>query len=406
MEERITYPYKKEEEIKHPSRVSIRQSNIELLRILCMIMIVAHHFSVHTKLAYDPSSISFNRLYYEFLYTWGKIGVNIFVIITGYFSFRNVTLKMGKVFQFYLQTFFYSVAIFAIFAIFNLPVGDSGNFVFTWSGFFQNLFPITHDRWWFASAYFVLIILSPFINLFISNINRSGLKLVLLILGIFYVVIPTFFIYDNFFTAHWGTNQIVWFVFMYLLGAYYGKYGFRFDIKASRLFLLALAIMAVTFITVIIFDKVGMKDPWYLFENKNKYYYEMQSIPILIASVCIFQAFLKIDIGSNKIINAISSVTFGIYLIHDNLLLRELWWKNIIRDTVLTKWLNFPNVESIQHFIPLSIAIILFVFIVGGIIEAIRLYLIEPLYIKGFLKLGKKIDDNVDEYIKKEGFNS
>ena len=406
MEDRITYPYKKEEEIKHPSRVSIRQSNIELLRILCMIMIIAHHFCVHTKLAYDPSSITFNRLYYEFLYTWGKIGVNIFVIITGYFSFRNVTLKMGKVFQFYLQTFFYSIVIFAIFAIFNLPVGDSGNFVFTWSGFFQNLFPITHDRWWFASAYFILVMISPFINLFISNISRTGLKVILLIVGIFYVVIPMFFIYPNVFTAAWDRNQMIWFIFLYMLGAYYGKYGFRFNIKASRLFLLALAIMAVTFITVIIFDYVGMKDPWYILDNKNKYYFEMQSLPMLIVSVSIFQAFLKIDIGSNKIINAISSVTFGIYLIHDNQILREFFWKTFIRDILFTKWLNFPTVESIQHFIPLSIAIILFVFIVGGIIEAIRLYLIEPLYIKRFLKLGKKIDDNVDEYIKKEGFGS
>lgn len=45
MENRITYPVK-EEEIKHPDRVNIRQSNIELLRIVCMVMIIAHHFIV------------------------------------------------------------------------------------------------------------------------------------------------------------------------------------------------------------------------------------------------------------------------------------------------------------------------------------------------------------------------
>ncbi len=41
-----------------------------------------------------------------------------------------------------------------------------------------------------------------------------------------------------------------------------------------------------------------------------------------------------------------------------------------------------------------------------GLIEAVRMYLIEPLYIKPFFKWGKKIDDKVDEYIRKESVAS
>ena len=401
MEDRITYPVK-EGEIKQPDRLKIRQSNIELLRIVCMVLIIAHHFSVHTGIAYDANQLSFNRLWYEFLYGGGKIGVNVFVLITGYFSFRNMTLKTGKVFQFYLQTLFYSVVIFAVFAFFNLPVGDEGTFHFTWKALFENIMPITNDRWWFASAYFVLIILSPFINLFIANISRTGLKLVLLIVGVMYVIIPTFCIDTNFFTAAWNKNQMIWFIFLYLLSAYYGKYGFRFDISASKLILMSVGIVILTLGTVVIFDLLGRSNPWFILDNKNKYYYEMQTLPMLVASVCLFEGFLKLNIGSVRIINIISSVTFGIYLIHDNSLFRKLMWKTGVRDTLFTKCLNSPNVESIKHFVPLSIGIILTVFVVCGLIEAVRMYLIEPLYIKPFFKWGKKIDDKVDEYIRKE----
>ena len=62
-----------------------RSSNIELLRIIAMIMIIAHHVSVHSGFVYPGEIISFNRLWIQFIQLGGKIGVNIFVLISGYF---------------------------------------------------------------------------------------------------------------------------------------------------------------------------------------------------------------------------------------------------------------------------------------------------------------------------------
>ena len=212
-----------------------------------MIMIIAHHFCVHTAMTFDPNVISFNRIWYDFLYTGGKIGVNIFILITGYFSFRNVTLKLGKLFQFYLQIFFYSLVIFLVFAIAKLPVGDSGNYVFTWRSLVDNLLPVTSSAWWFVSGYFVIILISPFLNYFINAISRTGLRIALIILGVLFVVVPTFYIDTNFFTANWDRNPVIWFVFLYLLGSYYGKYGFRFNVKARTLFLIFFGIFFPNF---------------------------------------------------------------------------------------------------------------------------------------------------------------
>lgn len=62
-----------------------RNSNFEILRIICMLLIVAHHFSVHGGFYYDASVISLNRFWIQFLIPCGRVGTNCFVMISGYF---------------------------------------------------------------------------------------------------------------------------------------------------------------------------------------------------------------------------------------------------------------------------------------------------------------------------------
>ena len=54
---RITYPIKEGDSkpIRNQNRISSRQSNIELLRIICMVMIIAHHFCVHMHYPFDAN---------------------------------------------------------------------------------------------------------------------------------------------------------------------------------------------------------------------------------------------------------------------------------------------------------------------------------------------------------------
>ena len=90
----------------------LRQSNIELLRIVSMIMIVAHHFSVHGNFKFPIDTLTVNRLWTQFIQMGGKIGVDIFVLISGYFLVSSVTIKKEKVIKLWLQIFTYSVVLF------------------------------------------------------------------------------------------------------------------------------------------------------------------------------------------------------------------------------------------------------------------------------------------------------
>lgn len=62
-----------------------RNSSFELLRIVSMILIIAHHYSVHGGWVYDYNILSTNKLFIDLLSIGGKLGVNCFVVITGFF---------------------------------------------------------------------------------------------------------------------------------------------------------------------------------------------------------------------------------------------------------------------------------------------------------------------------------
>ena len=68
------------------SRGGGRSSNIELFRILSMLMIVAHHYVVSSGIStiLDAKSVMEIKDYFLLLFGWGgKTGINCFVLITG-----------------------------------------------------------------------------------------------------------------------------------------------------------------------------------------------------------------------------------------------------------------------------------------------------------------------------------
>lgn len=82
-----------------------------------MIIIIAHHFALHGNFSFPNDIVTVNRLWIQFIQIGEKIGVNVFVLISGYFLVSSKTLKVSKVIKFWLQIFTYSVVIFLIFVL-------------------------------------------------------------------------------------------------------------------------------------------------------------------------------------------------------------------------------------------------------------------------------------------------
>ena len=103
-----------------------RDSSIELLRIITMFVIVAHHYVVNSGLMEviaENGAMKGSSLFL-LLFGWGgKTGINCFVMITGYFMCKsNITLK--KFLKLLLEVEFYKILFYLIFLITGYSTRD------------------------------------------------------------------------------------------------------------------------------------------------------------------------------------------------------------------------------------------------------------------------------------------
>lgn len=358
-----------------------RYSNIELLRIIAMIFIVAHHFSIHGGFVFSTNTITINRLWVQFIQIGGKIGVDVFVLISGYFLISAKSLKTNKVIKFWLQLFTYSALIFILFIALGIePFGIKE--------LISHCFPVTFSQWWFASTYFVLYLTSPYINRLLNTFDKRGYQRFLILLTIFWCIIPTF-------TAQtFQSNELLWFVYLYSLAGFIRLYSPKFNIKGTTYILLAIMITILTFLSAVGFDILGIKVQF--LGNHATFFYNMQSLPIALISVLLLIGFSKINIGYKRVINLISSATFGVYLIHDNAYVRTFLWKTVFANATYS--------ES-KILIPYSVLVIAIVFIVCTIIELIRIYVLEQHYIRSINSFANVIDNCKEKLLSLSIFN-
>lgn len=62
-----------------------RQSNIELLRVIAMLLIVAGHYVGQSKIMNAFTPWSFNQCFALFIGSAARIAVNVFIIISAWF---------------------------------------------------------------------------------------------------------------------------------------------------------------------------------------------------------------------------------------------------------------------------------------------------------------------------------
>ena len=60
-----------------------RKTNIELLRIIAMILIISFHYVYKSNFTFEELSV--NSFIVKVFYMFGELGVNLFILITGYF---------------------------------------------------------------------------------------------------------------------------------------------------------------------------------------------------------------------------------------------------------------------------------------------------------------------------------
>ena len=309
-----------------------RSSNFELLRIICMVLIVAHHFACHSDFSSTISSL--NNAVIKTLIIGGRLGVNVYVLISGYFLI-NSKFNIKKVVKIAVQVLFYSLLIYFILLA-------SGEVTFGFKSLFKMIFPILTSQYWFITCYILMLMLSPFINICLKNCTqKQHLALILLLLFVQVIVPKVFKIELMLYTG--------WFITLYAISAYFRLYPNK--IFNNNKVMLPIALLS--FLTMILLN--------IMFDFRV---YDLKYITCFVCSITLFCSFKNFNIKNNKTINCIASLTLGVYLIHEHTALRPILWNKIIKAPMHSLYVHFPIY---------AVCSVIIVFIVCCVIEFVRI---------------------------------
>ena len=274
------------------------------------------------------------------------------------------------------QVWFYSLL--------SLLFGMIINYKFTIKAIISFLFPTIFSTWWFFTAYFVTLILSPFINVFIDSLDKRKHEICVFVMLTIWVVIPTFTNQKMF------GSEIPQFLMFYLIGAFLKKYPDNiFKNKKIRICITVIS-FGLLFMSSVAFRT--LENYFTFFEGKSILFYNRHSLLIVGAGVGLFTMAIYRRPYVNNLINTISSCTFGVYLIHESPIVRNWLWLDVIHNS------EFYNSGLLVIRLLLCTTI---VFIVCSLIEFIRQKLFGKITLKAITYIYEKIILLVKRVIKK-----
>lgn len=317
-----------------------RNSSIEIMRLLSMIMIVIHHI-VGQGLGFqfyclggDCVQIT-NWLPIICIESFCIVGVNLFILISGYYGIR---LKSRSVIKFLAIVLGFVILHTVAEYLYNSELSIKTTLrkvVFFYSG----------NTAWFVKSYFLLMLSSFIINPALKQLSKAQLMTVFAILMYINVYLG--------FMRHWVINEngytLSHMIMMYVIGHALNTFNIVKRIKKkSCIFGYILLSLSLALTIAFFLDKTTGDTVFRLLGYNNPI--------IILSSICLFCFFVKNEFIDMRI-NFLASGIFGIYLLHQY---HPLWTKVMI-----------PNIRlhyemlSIGTFLLYSFLLVFLIIIIG-----------------------------------------
>lgn len=347
--------------------VSDRNSNLELLRIFSMFLIVMHHCASHAiSNSWGIVGMPFclNQVLVILSGLWGQVGVSLFVIASSWFLSQGDGIHIKKVIKLVLQTWTICVVITMITLFMNKEA-------VTLSILFRELITPIYSQYWFITTYIVFYMSVPILQKVVRTISIQSLGKIVLVFAFF---IP---IYQLLFTNVGAT--LADFIWLFFATAYLRKKADNFINRHSYSLMIGFTVFIC--LCALAVDIMGVTGKLSVIEQINMINRIInRNIIIYLLSFAIFFSFQKIKMKNNRVINRMASATFGVYLIHENILLRgegsaSSWlWDKVFR-------LDQAFAEGGIYFVVNYLVAILLVYIVCSLLELIRKYIFDDMII-------------------------
>ena len=299
--------------------VKSRDSGLELFRIFLMLLVIAHHYVVHSGImdVASDAPFSFASVCVAAIGAWGKTAINGYVLITGYFMCRS-RFKARKFFALLLEAQFYGIILYFV----MMGAGYHG---FSWEELLRAALPFSSLAQNFTGCFLIFYLTIPFLNILISHLGkRMHLLLILLSLGVYCVIGSLSYV---------SFSYVGWFIVLYFVASYIRIYPCGFFTK-KRWSGLALAGMVLLDIASIVICSLIVQNPQmfpYFHTSPFAMLAEVHMPFAFLTAVFAFLLFKNIHFR-NKFVNTVSGATFGVFLIHDSDgSVRKLIWQDILR---------------------------------------------------------------------------
>lgn len=271
-----------------------RQSNIELLRIVSMLLVLMVHadftsIGVPSRdlMLSSPGQFTF-RVLVEFV---SVLCVDIFVIISGWFSIRP---SFTGVCNYLWQCLYFSAGIYVVLLLCGMASFSAEGLL--------GIFYLDNDEW-FVKAYLALMILAPVLNTFVDHASRKQ----------FAAVLIAFFIFQTVFSFRGAAAFIqsgysaFSFIGLYLLARYMRLY--CHNITTSQCF-------GIFTVSVLANAALFSTDVWLKTDFATGICMSYANPLVVIGAMSLTIIFSRMDLGTNKFINYLAGSCFAVYLLH------------------------------------------------------------------------------------------
>ena len=335
-----------------------RQSGIELLRIVAMLLVMIVHIYPGTiGFSYQRMHTApFSSINSFVLESIAIVCVNVFVFISGWFGIKKNLQGIGNL---CFQTLFFATLIYGVlycFAPQKYGNVDALSTILMWH---------TDDHW-FVKAYLGLVIFSPILNSFTERCSEKQLRWVL----IAFYVFQTLYAWMSIYGAIWfaGGYSATSFIGLYLL-AYYMRYHASVCKQWSKTKWLLL-FFGIAFLQAILASWLT----WHNILIAGRLFTYTNPL-VIVQSIALFMFFSQLKIKS-KIINKLALSCLAVYLLHANPLILHASFRNLILDL---------DAKLSPYAFACSIALLFIsIFIVAFLLDQIRLFLYQ-----GLCKIGR-----------------
>lgn len=344
-----------------------------------MLGIIAAHYvnnsgllSADGPIYADP--LSWRSLFLLIVGAWGKIGINCFVLITGYYMCQSrITAK--KFAKLFFEWMFYRLALHGIFWI-------TGYEAFSLRSVTLTLIPITSISTGFTSCYILFFLSIPFLNVLVQHLTEKQHLYLLLWCGFTYIVLGT---------IHSVTmNYVSWFIVLYIIASYIRLHPKKVFENTKLWGFMTLVSIILSIISVIACAWLTTKRQF------SMYFFVADSNTFLavLTGASSFLFFKNIKIKNSRFVNMVAVSTFGVLLIHAHSdTMRQWLWKDVLNNVCYYGSAYMP-----LHVIGSVVGI----FVICTAIDQLRIHFIEKPFFKlwdrhwnRFLTKNKSVESKV-----------